>query len=386
MNRVRQVSLREDFVPQRLREARLAQLWSLEDLAERVGVSRQAISQYEMGLSTPSPDVLGKLARALNRPISFFGWSTDAQDLGTSVTYYRKQKRVPLKYVGPVNVYLTWLYDISRRLEQWVDLPPVTIHPLELEETSLSQEALEAAAHATRDMMRLGAGPIAHITRLFEHHGILVAHWPFSQAPVDAGSRWICGRPLILIGREGISLARQRFGLAHELGHLVLHAALQESEYQKRYAAIEREANYFASAFLMPEDTFRRECVMPSLSFLQRLKSRWGASLQAIISRAGALGVFTVDDVDRLYRQISAKGWRKQEPGDQDYAVEEPAVFEQALELVHQETPHIYSLLRDEIPLALDEVGALTHVPPEEWERNAFRVVHRSNLRPQGSS
>lgn len=55
-----------------------------------------------------------------------------------------------------------------------------------------------------------------------------------------------------------VGYSRQRFTIAHELGHLVLHyvmAAKSEPLQANRYGTgrTEWEANWFASAFLMPE-------------------------------------------------------------------------------------------------------------------------------------
>jgi len=352
-------------------------LWSLEDLAQQVGVSRQAISQYELGLSLPSQEVLSRLSQILNRPLAFFAWPTSAEGDGTSITYFRKQRRTSVRHSGAVQVYITWLYDMAAQVQRWVEFPPVTVRPFSVDERPMTEENIEAAASQARLAMHLGSGPISHVTRLLEHYGFVIAHWSFSQAPIDGGSRWVHGRPVVVLGREGGSLARQRFGLAHELGHLLLHAGLSEKEYQKHYSAIEQEANDFAAAFLMPRESFGAECLIPSLSFLQRLKSRWKISIQAMIQRAGTLGIFSPEDVERLYRQLSAKGWRRKEPGDETEPLEEPALFVQALDLLQPTIPNIFSTLREDIPLSIEELSALTHIPKERWERASLRVVRR---------
>ncbi|NPV30275.1 MAG: helix-turn-helix transcriptional regulator, partial [Firmicutes bacterium] len=53
------------MVGERLRLARRAAGLSLRELANRVGVSPQAISKYERGLDIPSSGVLLRLAEAL---------------------------------------------------------------------------------------------------------------------------------------------------------------------------------------------------------------------------------------------------------------------------------------------------------------------------------
>src|SRR5207247_2215296 len=83
------------------------------------------------------------------------------------------------------------------------------------------------------------------------------------------------------------STTRERFGLAHELGHHVLHdAAIGHSDER------ERQADRFASAFLVPTSAFMREFPRSSVGLWSRLfalKARWGMSVSAFVQRATSL-------------------------------------------------------------------------------------------------
>lgn len=377
------------FVPGRLKEARLAKRWSLDDLADRIGLTRQAISQFELGISSPSDSTLDGLARELDRPMNFFFWQQSAPMDGTSIVFYRKQRGASAKEFAPVHSYLSWLFEMVIRLEEWVVVPPVLIEPLATVRHEPTDGDIEEAATQLRRQMHLGNGPISNMTRLLEHQGITVAHWQYSKAPVDAGSQWIGHKPLVLIGRAGVSAVRQRFSAAHELGHLVLHAHLAESEFKKKYAQYEGEADKFAAAFLLPAESFGRECVAASMTFLQNLKLRWKVSIQSMIGRGGTLGIFSPDDVTRLNKQVRARGWYRQEPWDGEWELETPVLFEQGLSAVAQDAPHIYTTFRDEIPLPLPDIVGLTHVPAERWESSVLPGTVIRNLhdnRPTRSS
>lgn len=56
----------EPLVPERIREARLARGMTAIDLATSVGVTRQAISKYELGIALPSSDILNSIASSLS--------------------------------------------------------------------------------------------------------------------------------------------------------------------------------------------------------------------------------------------------------------------------------------------------------------------------------
>ena len=106
---------------------------------------------------------------------------------------------------------------------------------------------------------------------------------------------------------------RQRYNLAHELGHLVLNI---ESEIEDEAAA-----HRFAGAFLVPEDMAFRELGKQRnvLDFreLYLLKHKYGMSMAAWINRATDLKIITPALAKRLWIQMRARGWRKAEPEKQ---------------------------------------------------------------------
>ena len=60
------------FVGRALKEAREARELTATSLADLIGVSRQAVSQYENGTQTPSPYVMRRLIEVLRFPYHFF--------------------------------------------------------------------------------------------------------------------------------------------------------------------------------------------------------------------------------------------------------------------------------------------------------------------------
>lgn len=59
-------------IPYRIKQARVSRGLSMVELSELVSVSKQAISQYEMGKNAPSKAILNAIAAVLNYPVSFF--------------------------------------------------------------------------------------------------------------------------------------------------------------------------------------------------------------------------------------------------------------------------------------------------------------------------
>lgn len=101
-------------------------------------------------------------------------------------------------------------------------------------------------------------------------------------------SKW-----LILYNSEEVLPGRQRFTLAHEFGHYMLHRDLQNEFYcnpeelrsDAVYRQVEKEANQFASTLLMPLDDFRKQVQGQIISFdlFGHCADRYGVSLTAAI-------------------------------------------------------------------------------------------------------
>lgn len=62
----------EKVIPYRIKQARVSRGLSMLELSELASVSKQAISQYELGKNSPSKPVLNRIAGVLKYPGSFF--------------------------------------------------------------------------------------------------------------------------------------------------------------------------------------------------------------------------------------------------------------------------------------------------------------------------
>jgi Zn-dependent peptidase ImmA (M78 family) len=183
-----------------------------------------------------------------------------------------------------------------------------------------SADDIEKAATDVRRAWNLGVGPIPNVTRLLELHGVVVVQIPDGCNEVDAFSTWSDDRPLIFLTMTKGSTSRTRFDAAHELGHLVMHADVSPGN-----AELERQANRFASAFLLPSEPFIDECPR-RLNWDQfyELKARWRVSLQALIKRAFDLRILSEASYRRAFVHLNKTGERQHERGEPP---EEPATL-----------------------------------------------------------
>lgn len=99
----------------------------------------------------------------------------------------------------------------------------------------------------------------------------------------------------LIVYNSSVLPGRQRFTLAHEFGHYILHRDHQslfacnqdDSEWDMQQRQIEPEADLFASTLLMPLDDFRAQVAGQEISFdlLGHCADRYGVSLTAAILR-----------------------------------------------------------------------------------------------------
>jgi Zn-dependent peptidase ImmA (M78 family) len=168
---------------------------------------------------------------------------------------------------------------------------------------------VQAVPNATRAAERLGCLVLPMDNELGKHLGM---------------SLFVDGTPVIRVSRPsgngGIPGDRQRFTLCHELGHVTLHASCPPPETANQAKAIEKQAHRFASAFLLPGDSFLSDLDevggRVTLTTLARLKERWGVAIKAMVVRLQQLHRIDMDQARSLYKQISARGWNKDEPVD----------------------------------------------------------------------
>jgi Zn-dependent peptidase ImmA (M78 family) len=156
----------------------------------------------------------------------------------------------------------------------------------------------------------------------------------------------------------GVYRSRQRFAVAHELGHLVLHT------YRRRVAdrVAENEADRFASAFLVPSAPARDIfAVSASLYDYGHLQAEWGVSMAALITRAWAVGVISDERRASLFKQLSARGWRRAEPVR--VSPEQPALLGTLLQRRFGEHRKVYKAAQGTLGLTAVQLRSLAPTP-----------------------
>ena len=309
----------------RLHRARKAAGLSLRDLGELVGVSHAAIKKYEDGVAMPSSDILIRLSRALKVRTEYF---FRPEPVALEGIEYRKRSSLPKKRLDAITHEV--IDQIERRIElenlfpQSPVKPFATVEGLAASITSMDQ--IENVVELVREAWELGFDPIPDLIDVLETYGIRVF-----MIDADADNKFdglaarVSGMPIVVVGRHWPG-DRQRFTLAHELGHLMLEGRLG-SDLDEEMAC-----NRFAGAFLFPRASVLQEMGAHrnaiELKELGLLKEEFGLSMAGILYRARDLGIISSAYRDEQAKLFRFKGWHLKEPG-RDYPAEKAHIFEQ---------------------------------------------------------
>jgi Zn-dependent peptidase ImmA (M78 family)/DNA-binding XRE family transcriptional regulator len=327
---------------ERLRDARLLVGATQEELALGSGVSQALISMIERGDRQLGAETAESLAESLGLPVQFFDVAPST--IPDSAIDFRKLKSASVKDTNRAKVLFKEAYRVATQLMDDAGYPHPTLPLVQERSYPLEAEDLENLAMTTRQYLQLDKmSPISNVTRALERRGIAVAPLVIPGADEDmlstvqhfGASHWASLHDHALIGYfAGASGDRDRFTASHELGHLVLHTFRQHVPTDIR----EDEANQFASAFLIPLLRVREALgAGTKLRDLAQLKAKWGVSMQAIIMRGKRSGAISETQASSLFRQISSRGWRKNEPVQVPH--ETPVLLRTLLELKYGSSP-----------------------------------------------
>lgn len=304
-------------VGQILLTARVSSGLTQEELAERTGVTQAALSRYEGNLREPDADTLERLSTAL-------GVTPDLVERGDRIrgaiaagAHMRRRKTGRVSEWRRIEAHVMMALAHTMKMTDTVHVQPraevPSVDPLET--------SPQEAARLVRMQWRTPLGPIRSLTAWLESAGIFIFEDDFGpDVRVDGMSIVEDGVFVILINASAPT-DRKRWTLAHELGHLVMHSTDLPPEQE-----VEHDADTFAAEFLMPETEIRPQLTGLRTAHLLDLKLEWGVSMAALVERAHSLGLLDPDARRSFYKMMSARGYRKNEPGSDQIAAETPSL------------------------------------------------------------
>lgn len=311
--------------PSALRRARELRCLTLSALAKKLDVSTSILSQIESGRVKASERLIQLICQELKVTKEFLVKNPLPVGNGSLGLFRSYTSKVSHIEALAIRQKASILAELTENLAVGIDRPSVKISH------SQSDRISYLAGQVRASLMYGPTEPIGNLTRRIEKIGAVVLKSDLKENAVFGYSFWLHGkvaRPYILISHIQTAY-RARWTLAHELGHICL--GHEFSALDPKTADL--QANEFASSLLIPEEAFQNDLLGGvSISAFSHLKSRYGVSIAALVRRAYDLKIIDGTRYESLLVQISRKGWRKMEPGDELAEFEEPILFRQLVD------------------------------------------------------
>lgn len=321
-----------------------------------------------------------KIYQALNMPAYFFEYDDKDDEFGvvkTSEIFYRSVARIKSSYKQSNEAFIILVKMINQYFINKFNLPKFHISELEIDndwyvpnskiDTSDSYRAITLASEL-RNKWGLGFQPIHNMISLCELHGIKVFRLPMEFQEIDALSFFDeeNGCPVIFLNTFK-SAERMRFDCAHELGHIIMHVYDKDIKKNRNNKDLEKEADLFASEFLMPEEAFIASCPRYlSLENMMNVKKKWRTSLKAVNYKANKLGLIS----EWVYRSNSMKintmGYHLNEP--EETHRDESIMLPKIMELLASQPDFNKEKMLNEMRISEDDFNSLTFDVLKKWE------------------
>jgi Zn-dependent peptidase ImmA (M78 family) len=331
---------------------------SKKGLADCVGVTPDTILRYEAGKIAPSDENLEKISSCLQFPRSFFD-GPEADEPRRDNASFRGMASKSARIMDAALASGAIAFMLDDWLAETYNRPGPDI---------LDLQGVDPATAATllRQHWRLGDKPLANMVHLLEAKGVRVFSLAENTKDVDAFSVWRDDVPYVFLNRFKSS-ERSRYDAAHELAHLCLH---KHGGANTEYVAdgLEKDANAFAAAFLMPETDVRAVCNRPiyGVNELVEYKRRWRVSAAALNYRLRELNMISEGKATSNYVEMSRRGWLKAEP----YGI------------AREQSSVLQDIINDLLGQGITKtkIAAQIAVPPTEIEALLFGLANMTTI------
>lgn len=343
------------FCGEKLQSVRELNGLSRKELADKLNLSEQAIWQYENQYTVPKFEVANELKKVFNVKAQFFytePFVTNSSKVESIA--YRAEDREARKKTKMETTFIDFTSYFLDKFESKLNLPTSPLPLLRDESIQLYNRSMETSDRllqlehiAKNARTKLDIQSNSELLYKLELSGIYILEKNMG-ASIDAYSTWTDQeKPFIILGNKKKSAVRRNFDLAHELGHLLLHYKIDMDSLTKdEHKIIEKEANDFASFFLLPKDQFLKDfsTILKKSnpeSYLD-LKMKYMVSIGALEYRAYKMGLLSFEENRYFYATLNRKGYKKNEPLDEDIAIIRPGKVRSLLDLLFKN--HLFSL------------------------------------------
>ncbi|HHU55414.1 MAG TPA: ImmA/IrrE family metallo-endopeptidase [Acholeplasmataceae bacterium] len=291
------------MVGKNIKYYRLKNNMTIKALAEKVGVTSMAISNYENNKRTPDYNTLKKIADVLDiNVVNFMSQRTNLDFYHKEFrknSDFKKTKQELLKEM--IEEYFSRFFFVVNVLGSSILSPAPIIPSIKLDSDN------ELNALKLREYLQISnEGPINNIIDILEKKGFLIYLIDFDDENFSGCNGLVNDYPYIAINKR-MTPERQRFTIVHELVHLVFDFNAND----------EKLVNSISGAFLFPKkDAYRELGHKRSGIKLDMIVTaiKYGISMLCLAYRARELNIISENSYRNFMVWASSEGWRKEEP------------------------------------------------------------------------
>src|SRR5690554_6224125 len=267
---------------------------TMRELADRVGLTSMAISNYEKGIRNPDRETLSKLAEVFNIRI--------------------------VDLLSPRNDKLQFAHGEFRKNTRLGKSKQDLIHESIEEYFNRFFNIIEILGEAILPSMpACNLGQISE--DIVENNGILIYSNEINGRDFSGINGSLNGRPYIAVNKD-MNPERQRFTIAHELAHIFFSWPPKTD--------CEKASNAIAGAFLFPRKDAIRELGVKRTEIYRDMEltaKEYGISMLCLAYRARELKIVSEEAYRRFMKRASRMGWQSKEPSR--ISMEESTLFRQ---------------------------------------------------------
>ncbi|MEE6669638.1 XRE family transcriptional regulator [Pediococcus acidilactici] len=341
------------FYGQNMKELRILFGMSRKELAEKLNVSQQAIGQYENGDIQPALDKIIQMGNLFKVESSFFIKKSfvESNTPKTNIAY-RAPDRSSRKNINEGAMMVRFAESLVDIGESYFEMGKPLIYDvkekikqMQIVSTTMNEYRIEDYANVARKMLKLNDN--SNLLYKLEDSGVYVIERKMMSESTDAFSVWTrtngaLKSPFMVLGTENKSAVRRIFDIAHELGHLLLHDSVDfEDLATNEFREYEKQANKFASAFLLPKafvEDYLSDIDNKSIpdNYINA-KEKYYVSLATAEYRAYDLGMITPSENKNFFRNRYRKKYTIREPLDDKLIIKKPGRFLALLTAIQQQ-------------------------------------------------
>ena len=296
----------ESIIGQRIKNSRIHKGLSLQEVAEKIGVSKQMINKYEQGKSVPNSEKLIAFSKLFNQKVDYF---FRKPEVAIGEINFRKRSKFGAKRVSSLKEEIRIQIENYLYIENICEVPNDFLNPLQNSVVD-SERAIKDAVTLLRAQWNIGQDVIHNIIDLLEDNHIKVIEVDDDSGNFDGLATVIDNKYHIIVVAKAMSIERKRFTLLHELAHLLLPISNLELKQQERYC------NVFASEMLLSERNvlveFGSQRSRIAFEELKNIQEKYGISISAIVYKLGETNIMSHERVKKFYQRLNYEPSLKQ--------------------------------------------------------------------------